>query len=483
MNFAVYLALSSASLATGLGLTAFWMGRAPGWSQMRWFALIALGSAVYSAGNVATSLGLADAAVLLASRFQLAGVLVEAWAWYHLADHFLGRAPGPVERRLRIGLPIAALVSLVPGAVYSAEVARHTFAPWGVTYHDAVPSPLGSLFFAGGLASGLLVAVRLAVGWRRGVPHAALHTLTLVLMVLLATNDALAASGLTSAPYLLDIGILLPVGALAWSQTSRFVSDARSLQQLRRELEALVESRSRELARTEQALHQAERLASLGQFAAGVAHLVNNPAAVVTSGLAQLSQVDTLAGARPEAREIVADARAAMERISVLVRQLVDAGRLAGGALQGGPTPLGEAVEAALTLERARQPQVAFIGRVPEGTQVQTGPDVLARILGALVANAAQAVPAGRPGRVEVVAERLSPEKVLVEVVDDGVGMAPEVLRRAFDPFFSTRPEVGAGLGLPVALALTEGVGGALTVESVHGAGTRVRLVLPAAQA
>jgi signal transduction histidine kinase len=170
-----------------------------------------------------------------------------------------------------------------------------------------------------------------------------------------------------------------------------------------------------------------------------------------------------------------------MERISVLVRQLVDAARMAGGALQGGPTPLAEAVEAALSLERSRQPRVAFIGRVPEGTQVQTGPDVLARILGALVANAAQAVPPERSGRVEVVAAKLAPDRVLVEVVDDGVGMPPEVLRRAFDPFFSTRPEVGAGLGLPVALALTEGLGGALTVESLPGVGTRVRLVLPAA--
>jgi len=118
---------------------------------------------------------------------------------------------------------------------------------------------------------------------------------------------------------------------------------------------------------------------------------------------------------------------------------------------------------------------------VPAELQVQTGGDVLARILGALVANAAQAVPAERAGRVEVQAGQLSADRVLIEVVDDGVGMPPEVLRRAFDPFFSTRPEVGAGLGLPVALALTEGLGGALTVESLPGVGTRVRLVLPAA--
>jgi len=111
---------------------------------------------------------------------------------------------------------------------------------------------------------------------------------------------------------------------------------------------------------------------------------------------------------------------------------------------------------------------------------VRARAEELHQILSALVANAVAAIPAGRAGRIDVVALSGHSGAAIIQVADDGVGMPPEVLRRAFDPFFSTRPEgQGTGLGLSVARALAEGLGGTLTLESHPGAGTRARLELP----
>ncbi|MCA1594463.1 MAG: HAMP domain-containing histidine kinase, partial [Acidobacteria bacterium] len=74
----------------------------------------------------------------------------------------------------------------------------------------------------------------------------------------------------------------------------------------------------------------------------------------------------------------------------------------------------------------------------------------------------------------------LEEQRVAVEVADDGHGIPPETLARVFDPFFTTKdPGRGSGLGLAISLTLAEAMGGALTVESKPGAGTRFRLWLP----
>ena len=109
-------------------------------------------------------------------------------------------------------------------------------------------------------------------------------------------------------------------------------------------------------------------------------------------------------------------------------------------------------------------------------------PEVLGQIVSALLHNAAEAVPEGRAGHVEVTARPTEDGRIQLDVTDDGAGMSPEVLRRAFEPFFSTRGEgKGSGLGLPVARALVESLGGELRLESRPGLGTTATLVLPEA--
>jgi signal transduction histidine kinase len=107
----------------------------------------------------------------------------------------------------------------------------------------------------------------------------------------------------------------------------------------------------------------------------------------------------------------------------------------------------------------------------------------LEQVILGLVDNAARAIPDGRRGRVEI---RIGPGpdgRVHLEVEDDGVGIAPDVLPRIFDPFFTTRDVgQGRGLGLPTAHAIVAAHGGAMTVSSNPGKGTTFRIELPAAK-
>jgi len=480
-NPAALTALVSACMAASAGVVAWRASRAPGWIELRWFGLVALCAAAYAAGNISTTTGQPDQIVLLGSRLQLGALLVEVFAWLHLADRLSGRSVGPREHRLRTLLPLAAAAALVPGVAYGPEVSEHAFEPWAAVYRDPTPTVAGLLLYVVIFSTCVLVVVRFLRAGRRGVTHAYLHAAAMTGLLVMGTNDGLATARVISTPFLMDIGFLLPVAALAWSQAARFVADAVALQSLRQRLEALVEERTLELAATQQALHQSEKLASLGQFAAGVAHQVNNPAAVVQASLNYIAQGAPKGDYPDDVPEVLDEARAAMQRITQLVRQLVDAGRLAGGSVKTGPCPVASAVELVLAEARARAgANVTLASRVATDLVVRARAEELHQILSALVSNAVAAFPGGRVGRVEVVALSGPGGEAILQVSDDGVGMPPEVLRKAFEPFFTTRPEgQGAGLGLAVARALAEGMGGSLILESAPGAGTRARLDLP----
>ena len=303
-------------------------------------------------------------------------------------------------------------------------------------------------------------------------------------LLLFGLNDALVASGVYPGAYLLDAGFLIPVGAIAFSLTQRFARDARALYALRDRLEALVEARTSALVEAQEALHQAEKLASLGQFAAGVAHEVNNPASVVTSSLSYL-QEGFAGGAPPtDAHETTLEALAAMQRINGLVRRLVDAGRLASVSTPAGTVSVRGAVERVLDDARAWSGErIAFSMGGTLDVHAGIRPEVLAQLLSALLHNATEAVPEGRAGHVAITVMPAADDRIQLTVADDGAGMSLEVLRRAFEPFFSTKEEGrGSGLGLPVARALVESLGGELKLESRPGLGTTATLTLPEAQ-
>ncbi|HYG80900.1 MAG TPA: ATP-binding protein, partial [Pyrinomonadaceae bacterium] len=133
---------------------------------------------------------------------------------------------------------------------------------------------------------------------------------------------------------------------------------------------------------------------------------------------------------------------------------------------------------ARLAEDRAQSDAVKFsVSLDPEVGEVATDASMVRQILDNLVSNALDAV--GGEGSVTVSTQRVG-ERVAIEVADTGHGIAPEMLVRIFDPFFTTKDQgKGSGLGLAISYTLAEALGGALTVESKQGAGSRFRLWLP----
>ncbi len=234
-----------------------------------------------------------------------------------------------------------------------------------------------------------------------------------------------------------------------------------------------------------------DRLASLGTMAAGVAHEINNPLAYVLSNLSFIAeQLADLAQTQPQLAPLMSELeRAAVDAIdgAQRVRGIVADLRAFSRTDEQTPMP----IDVAETLEIAvRMTQHELRHRAHLIRQYAPVPMVVAdsarlgQVFVNLLLNAAQALLDGQPdsSQIRLRVESPGPRWVHVEIADNGPGMDPALQNRIFDPFFTTKPQgVGTGLGLSVCHGIVTSLGGHIALESVVGAGTMVRVVLPAA--
>jgi len=188
-------------------------------------------------------------------------------------------------------------------------------------------------------------------------------------------------------------------------------------------------------------------------------------------------------GAWPaDARECLDDALGSTERIAAIARQMSDTGRLAMRTTSQEALPLREVALESARLAVARRGAARPVAVEVDPSLHGLGErGALVQVLSHLLVNALQAVADRRAdGRVAISGEA-GAGRVRLVVEDDGVGMEPTVLRRAFEPFFTTRAAgTGMGLGLAAARGLVLGMGGELTLESAPGRGTRATVELRA---
>jgi C4-dicarboxylate-specific signal transduction histidine kinase len=484
VTIAVAVAVMVSALSIYVAALSRRFSLAPGWQDQRWFSLVALSAGVFTALNVPIMTLESRALVVMCSRFQLFVGTLHAAAWIRYTGEYLHQPADRKGRWLVRGVLALGAAALVPGLVYTDAVRLRTFAPIQVVYRDPVTTWLGDVVLAGVLASMLLVLVRFARAARRGTPHATVHAVALGALLILAANDALDAAGIVSGPYLIDIAYVIPIGVVGYVLTARFAADARALAAIRAHLETLVERRTQELGRTQEALLRSEKLAALGQLAAGVAHEVSSPAAVVAANLEYLEQQLTEGRTPAEGLECIRESSVALRRIGSITRQLLNAGQLAASGTTSDRVAVAEVARDALATARTRCPaHVQLVAAVPAELWASGQEDMLHQVLVNLIVNGAQAVPEGRPGKVEIRGQRRDGH-VLITVEDDGQGMPPEILRRVFEPFFTTKPfGSGTGLGLAVSRGLIAGLWGDLRLDSQVGRGTRAVIELAEAGA
>jgi PAS domain S-box-containing protein len=228
----------------------------------------------------------------------------------------------------------------------------------------------------------------------------------------------------------------------------------------------------------------ADRMASVGTLAAGVAHEINNPLAFILANLEfALDELRSAAGVDPDVRRALAEARDGGLRVREIVRDLKAFSRADEAEREA--VDLRRVLQSALGLAqneiRHRARLEVEVGDVP---RVVGSEHRLGQVLLNLLINAAQSIPEGRAAEhvVRAVTARAPDGRASVTISDTGSGIPPEVLPRIFDPFFTTKPVgVGTGLGLSICHGIVSGLGGEIQVDSTPGKGSRFTVLLPPA--
>ncbi|MEZ4364230.1 MAG: ATP-binding protein [Kofleriaceae bacterium] len=223
-----------------------------------------------------------------------------------------------------------------------------------------------------------------------------------------------------------------------------------------------------------------DRLAAMGTLSAGIAHEINNPLTYIL-GNAEFVR-DSLAPHDEALVETVQEIVDGARRIAAIVRDLkmfsqADTGVEARAVTVESSISLAVKMTASFVRRRALVKVESTTSRLIEVVESR-----VVQVLINLMMNAAQAIPDGRADATILIRARDEGEGVAIEVIDDGVGMPPEVRSRAFDPFFTTKPMVGTGLGLSICHGLVTAMRGKIELDSSAGAGTTVRIWFPGAQ-
>jgi signal transduction histidine kinase len=313
----------------------------------------------------------------------------------------------------------------------------------------------------------------------------------------------------------LILGGLLSV--LIVTFTSIAIVMVRRAQQLNLELlmsyEEMKEAKQSEFEMS-QRLTQSEKLAALGQLAAGVAHEINNPIGFVNSNLGTLRQyfsicekiianyesfISSLSITPPDDNEspdqlkkklnyafvkddiyaTLTESQEGIVRVKNIVDDLKNFSR-SDNSTQFVSVNLHKAIQSTLNIvnnEVKYRADVEFQwGEIPE---VECLPSQLNQVFLNLIVNAAQAQPEGQRGKIVIKTGTLL-DKVWIEISDNGSGISKEHINKIFEPFFTTK-ELGAGtgLGLSVSYGIIQRHNGALTVSSELGVGTCFRIEIP----
>ena len=344
--------------------------------------------------------------------------------------------------------------------------------------------------------------------------------------VQLAKSDRYRQYLLAYSTFLL--ALLVYIGARLLRSYRIIARVNRDLKHANETLEQRVRDRTEELSHalhnlkeSETQLVQSEKMASLGQMVAGVAHEINTPLAYVRSSLetvvsrvsetlrefvdANLTLIKTMRSGETSDEELASKFAAAadcadridefglideidellkngvhgVDQITKIVVNLKNFSRLDRTHVtkQSVDVCVGETLQLARSVIKGRRVTKILGGTSP----IRCAPSQVNQVLLNLITNAAQAtVP--QSGQITVVSRMRDNEHVVLEVIDNGAGIPEHVLPRIFDPFFTTKPVgKGTGLGLAIVYKIVQQHGGTISVHSKEGAGTKFTVTLPIA--
>jgi two-component system sensor histidine kinase HydH len=237
--------------------------------------------------------------------------------------------------------------------------------------------------------------------------------------------------------------------------------------------EKTIEQRAKEQLELEEQLHQAERLAALGQMVAGVSHEIKNPLGIIRSTAELMSAMPDASEMQKKLSQVINEES---NRLNGIVTEFLDFARPQVPNLS--KCDLAEILRKNLAF---LQPELEKKGIEihhnlnGRSLRLQADQDLLYRAFLNILINAIQSMSDGGAIRVHVVEDK---DHLLTKIEDSGTGISPDNLKQIFNPFYTTK-EKGSGLGLSIVGKIIEGHKGSIAIESKEGEGTKVRIQLP----
>ena len=231
---------------------------------------------------------------------------------------------------------------------------------------------------------------------------------------------------------------------------------------------------NRSLQEAEEAVRRSDRLAALGQLAAGLAHELRNPLGTIRASAEMLNH--SVAKENEVAREMAGFISSEVDRTNSLVTRFLDFVRPL--ELRRAPADLAQVLDRSVAMaerEVAAREVTVYKNYSPDIPPFPLDAELMERVFYNLVANAAQAT---APGGAVTVKTRPVDGNAEIAVIDRGQGIEPRLLENIFNPFFTTKQD-GVGLGLAIVSKIVDQHGGKVTVESELGKGSVFRVYLP----
>lgn len=244
--------------------------------------------------------------------------------------------------------------------------------------------------------------------------------------------------------------------------------------------------RDADLRRTK-ILHNVEytnKMATIGRMAAGVAHEINNPLAIINekAGLLQdLANFSPDSKQKEKTIQLVDSILNSVERCSKVTHRLLGFARRMDIAHE--PIDIEHLMKEVVGFQQSEMAHrdISVTFDIPDDLPtVDSDRGQLQQVFLNVISNAVAAVSDG--GRIDIVARRIRHNEVAITIIDNGSGIAPEDLEHIFEPFYSTKGKFGTGLGLSITRDIVQRLGGHITVESEVGEGTRFIVSLPVSQ-
>lgn len=235
-------------------------------------------------------------------------------------------------------------------------------------------------------------------------------------------------------------------------------------------------------SRVDELLIQIEKMAAIGQLAAGVAHEMNTPLATISIISQELDNI--LEGgniSRDEIREYLVDMEGEIKRCKAIIEDLLQFSSMRG---------IPELIDTDINSLVSKAVELLRKGGIPDSchiscdldpglAMVKTDPERFRQVVFNILKNAIEAVEDRIAGRVSI-STGLDNGFTIVNITDNGHGISKDNLKRVFEPFFTTKPVgKGTGLGLSVSYGIIKDLGGDIKIESNVGEGTVVSLSLP----